>query len=231
MGVSGGPYIVRDSSLVLELDAADRNSYVSGSLVWNDLSNNSGSVSTFTSASFDSESFGNIYLSSSFSSSFVGTHYWTRFNFTYQFAIYPTIILGSPLWTPSISAVSGWGNYTWHADINGGIYAGISTNDSSGRLNPTDPGCGPGALELNKWQIFVTTYASDGFNPGTFIMYKNGAQIAQKTLNVPLAVDGYNSYQAYGACKIASFLKYSRALSAQEVLQNYNAQKSRFGLK
>ena len=41
MGVSGGPYIVRDSSLVLELDAADRNSYVSGSLIWRDLSSNS----------------------------------------------------------------------------------------------------------------------------------------------------------------------------------------------
>ena len=40
MGVSGGPNIVRDSSLVLNLDAADRNSYSSGSVVWNDVTLN-----------------------------------------------------------------------------------------------------------------------------------------------------------------------------------------------
>jgi hypothetical protein len=57
MGVSGGPYIVRDSSLVLELDAADRNSYVSGSTTWSDLTNNQltgtfvGSGITFSSGS------------------------------------------------------------------------------------------------------------------------------------------------------------------------------------
>jgi hypothetical protein len=40
MGVSGGPYIVRDSSLILELDAADRNSYPGTGTTWFDLCGN-----------------------------------------------------------------------------------------------------------------------------------------------------------------------------------------------
>jgi hypothetical protein len=40
MGISGGPYIVRDSSLVLELDAADRNSYPGTGTTWFDLCGN-----------------------------------------------------------------------------------------------------------------------------------------------------------------------------------------------
>jgi hypothetical protein len=60
MGVSGGPYIVRDSSLVLELDAADRNSYVSGSTTWFDLSGNSNSGSLVNGPTFDSANGGSI---------------------------------------------------------------------------------------------------------------------------------------------------------------------------
>jgi hypothetical protein len=34
----------------------------------------------------------------------------------------------------------------------------------------------------------------------------------------------------YAACNIAQALVYSRAITAQEVLQNYNATKRRYGL-
>jgi hypothetical protein len=39
MGISGGPDMIQDG-LVLSLDASDRNSYVCGSTVWNDVSGN-----------------------------------------------------------------------------------------------------------------------------------------------------------------------------------------------
>ena len=40
MGVAGGPDLIQDG-LVLDFDASDRNSYVSGSTTWFDLSGNS----------------------------------------------------------------------------------------------------------------------------------------------------------------------------------------------
>ena len=52
MGISGGPNTVRDSSLVLELDAADRNSYQSGSTTWFDLTPNNITGSTSGSNTF-----------------------------------------------------------------------------------------------------------------------------------------------------------------------------------
>ena len=57
MGVAGGPDII-ENGLVLSLDASDRNSYVSGSTTWYDLSglNKSGSLTngpTFNTGTVD----------------------------------------------------------------------------------------------------------------------------------------------------------------------------------
>jgi len=45
------------------------------------------------------------------------------------------------------------------------------------------------------------------------------------------SIDGTNmGTNAYGSGKMGNFMFYNRALSATEVLQNYNATKTRFGL-
>ena len=60
MGISGGPYIVRDSSLVLELDAADKNSYIGSGTVWNNLSVNANNGTLTNGPTFSSTNNGNI---------------------------------------------------------------------------------------------------------------------------------------------------------------------------
>jgi hypothetical protein len=65
MGISGGPDIIRDSSLVLELDAADRNSYVSGSTTWRNLSGNSNTGTLTNGPTFSSANGGNIVFDGS----------------------------------------------------------------------------------------------------------------------------------------------------------------------
>ena len=50
MGVSGGPNIVRGENLVLALDVVDKNSYSSGSLIWNNLAGNE--VATLNNTNF-----------------------------------------------------------------------------------------------------------------------------------------------------------------------------------
>jgi hypothetical protein len=61
MGVAGGPDLIQDG-LVLSFDASDRNSYVSGSTTWFDLSglNNSGSL--INGPTFSSDNLGSIVL-------------------------------------------------------------------------------------------------------------------------------------------------------------------------
>ena len=84
----------------------------------------------------------------------------------------------------------------------------------------------------NTWKNVVMTYQS-GVNDGT-IIYLNGVSVLTTTISISLFPTDYlyggaeaNAGQ-YAACQISSFNMYSRVLTAQEVLQNYNATKGRY---
>jgi hypothetical protein len=92
-------------------------------------------------------------------------------------------------------------------------------------------------------QTNIWVYITGILNYGTskLIIYVNGSQVQESsatfnstTLSVgtPTIVDsigGYSNSLFYSG-NISQTVVYNRALSAQEVLQNYNATKSRFGL-
>ena len=87
---------------------------------------------------------------------------------------------------------------------------------------------------LNVWQYYFVSYNSTGNAVG----YRNGSQVAsqaitgQITPNVPLYINYLSQHCGYcwSQNKTAIVQVYNRALTSTEVLQNYNAQKSRFGL-
>ena len=91
------------------------------------------------------------------------------------------------------------------------------------------------AKSFNNWYHLGFTYSGT-----TFTAYINGSSIGTTTftrqpptsLHYGLcSIDGTNmGTSAYGSGKMGNFMFYNRALSATEVLQNYNAQKGRFGL-
>ena len=84
----------------------------------------------------------------------------------------------------------------------------------------------------NTWKNVVMTYQS-GVNDGT-IIYLNGVSVLTTTITISNFPTDYlfggaeaNASQ-YAACQISSFNMYSRVLTAQEVLHNYNTTKGRF---
>ena len=83
-------------------------------------------------------------------------------------------------------------------------------------------------LVSNQW-----THLSITRDSTTTRLYQNGTFLGSTT-TTPTLTSNYNftygaeSVGAAGNVSIMSF--YNRALSATEVLQNYNAQKSRYGL-
>ena len=83
----------------------------------------------------------------------------------------------------------------------------------------------------NTWKNVVLTYQS-GVSNGTRI-YLNGVSVLTTTITIQSQVANLfggaeaNANQ-FAACQISSFNMYNRALSAQEVLQNYNATKMRY---
>jgi hypothetical protein len=229
MGVAGGPDLIQDG-LVLSLDASDRNSYVSGSTTWFDLSglNNSGSLTngpTFNTGSLGSIVFDGtndlIIKDTTFSglpSSQLSVFTWIKFNNVN--AYYELIAQGrTPTnfqgeWVLGLVNTAkilffdynngyGFGETTSNATIlaNQWYHVGFVKNQTSGRFYIQ------GSLDRTITGIDVT-YTNTGYVIG----------------------GGYRDSSYYLSGNIASVQIYNRALSAQEVLQNYNAQKSKFGL-
>jgi hypothetical protein len=232
MGVSGGPYIVRDSSLVLELDAADRNSYPGSGTIWRDLTanNNNGTLingPTFSSANLGSIVFdgtddytdlGNIlnYTSENFSFS-----YWVNFNSlnTNAAGQGPIVIWkGSYVINGYYDQIATTGNIVFVTNQSG-VFQATTTNT--------------GIIVASNW--YNIAYSRNG---SSVRIYLNGNDVTQTPGNHinPLSSNNnfrlasYNNGQICGNFRLSNLQSYNRTLSSQEILQNYNALKSRFNL-
>jgi hypothetical protein len=231
MGVSGGPYIVRDSSLVLELDAADRNSYVSGSTTWRDLTPNNFTGSLINGPTFSSANLGSIvfdgvndYVSIP-ASIILSSHTvisWVYFNSL------------NKDWIPIVEFQSGSFNrahYYVQGDLNPSQIRGFGANWTAGAEDYSTWGnSNLATVQPNKW--YMLTGRLDGSLGDTYINTEKSK--ATKTGISYTDVSMTNIYNArtsqtfYNSGIVGSILVYSRALSDAEILQNYNALKSRF---
>jgi hypothetical protein len=223
--------IVKDG-LVLDLDAAKKDSYAGSGTVWRDISGNGYTGSLVNSPTYTSNNGGSF--------AFNATNYVNIGNILFTSASNTTI----DVWVsfPSmvgsryvISKGSGGSTYTFILTTGpGGTSGGGSsyirfsmTNQSGVRSTNVEYG----SLLWNQWYNFTFTY--NGVN---VIGYKNGASpqstpltgsLLNTTSPIYLAQD---IYSALFSGSISNFKIYNRALSASEVLQNYNATKTRFGL-
>lgn len=225
MGVSGGPYIVRDSSLVLELDAADRNSYVSGSLVWNDVSGNAnnGTLTNGPTFSNDNIVFDGVNDTVNFASSTNATTVGLNGYHSVELWVSPSVVTGDKgmFNCDNGGAVT---NRNLHYIIrNSKFHLGWYNVDVSGVQT----------IFANTWYNVVFLLDTDMRQK----IYINGILDAQGspvgsffnggTATIQIGI--YAGLYFSGSMEICKV--YNRSLSAQEVLQNYNSQKSRFGLK
>ena len=213
--------------LVLALDAADRNSYVSGSTTWTDLSGNNNSGSLVNGPTFSSANSGNLI--------FVGSSsQYTNCNVSLNVAQYSVNWWLNPSNVTNFNqqiallynytGVYDWGGFLFHTTSTGGVYVGTSV---ASRISPWRNN----VVISNTWQNFTWT-----FNSGAATFYKNGivetsATLTTSTLpsftnfvtNPSGSLSGING-------SLSAINVYNRALTATEITQNYNAQKSRFGL-
>jgi hypothetical protein len=110
----------------------------------------------------------------------------------------------------------------------------------SGLWNPGKTA--PGTIDANTWYNYTLTY--NGNSPTTlsnFIAYINGSPSTLQEGNTS-SQNAYNTYNVIGASLVSGtpmghfngdigpILIYNRALSANEVLHNYNALRGRFNL-
>lgn len=236
--IHSGQQIVTNG-LVLHLDAAQLRSYPTIGTTWTDLSGNGYDGTLTNGPTFNSGNGGSIVFDGA--NDFVNTNASinTGQDFTFGVWLRPTavglirrcIMANAQNW-PNIDA--GWyfvvgqggGNNRFFISIGADNAAAVSVNN---------------AVTTGVWQYLVATVASGGL----FInLYKNGiiqsqsiTVLSQRTINYsrqfyyiarrdPTSVNDSDFYTG----NLGQIVIYNRALSATEVLQNYNATKSRYGL-
>ena len=213
------------NGLVLNLDAANKDSYPGTGTTWTDLSGNANNGTLINGPSFSIDSGGCI-----------------------DFDGIDDSVAGNK---PVLSAVTleyyckltgnSTGGYP-HLVMSGNTFIGFVGNTSSARFRiAINPGAGYSEITsdlLNPsatFKLYSMTY--DGT---TVKMFVNGVQQAS-TMNIASTFELMtgNAYQLSAVTtpsydkapnKMAAFRIYNRALSATEIAQNYNATKTRFGL-
>ena len=254
MSSLGGPNIVTDG-LVSTLDAANARSYTSGSLIWNNPVNRSLSGSISVSSATATMSLNTnptaLYISQSTSN---GTNIFTcGLAFTENASIelwYKTDTTGSGIANQSESpGIIQIGSYATNASLtlwdwsagtagqhnirtyvaNGNVWSHVATSTLSysdsnwvGKYHQIVMNFSGSAGKWNSYNLYIDTTLAATIN--FTIPFPSASIAGGNTLYAP-AANGGSAKNSYGLLR-----QYTRALTQQEILQNYNAQKSRFGL-
>jgi len=235
---SSGPNIVEDNNLVLYLDAANTDSYSGTGNTWYDLTTNNNDA-TINSATYSTSDSGHFIFNGT--SNFMTVPYNASLDFrTTNFTIQTWFQLKSPNSGGLINMGDILENSLVYAitAASPGYPGGIEMYfQNSAPATPASPN-----INLNTWINIAVTR-----NGNTVTLYTNGeilpgrnganpATIGTLSGGTPDLIIGkqfignFVNQTFFMNGLISNFLLYNRSLSANEVSQNYNAHKSRFGL-
>lgn len=215
------------NGLVLYLDAANRISYPGTGTTWSDLSGNRNSGSLVNGPTFSTEAGGSIVFDGS--NDYVTIPNTTMGNGNIAWTI--------NTWTKTTTAVNSLGLGSIVSNASGGpVYSMLGVNEGkivywTYQSNAWSQKLGVRTINDGNWHMLTwvnyTNYTMDMYVDGTF-----DANVANSTSgnNNPLDRVG-GSWAGYynGFISIFQITK-NKALSASEVLQNYNAMRGRFGI-
>ena len=216
-----GPDIVSDG-LVLYLDAGSPNSYRPDfGTMWKDMSGNGYNGTLTNGTTFDNANGGTIVFDG------VNDYANTSLNIDAN----PNTIC-SWCYPTAVTSNAGYGIVLTD---NGGWDKGFEINNSLWQIHAGTNLTSTGFTAIaNIWQYGCLSYTNTSMN-----FYVNGALVwsggspgGSAGSNVEIGRANYQGGNGsrFFVGKIANVSIYNRELTASEVLQNYNAQKSRFGL-
>jgi hypothetical protein len=223
MGFSRGPSIVKDG-LVLYLDAANQKSYPGSGTTWNDLSGNGNNGTLLNGVGFDGANLGSLVFDEV--DDYITVN---NFNVNNSITVEGWFNVKKSSWAPIIGNWNSTGNGdSWLLTKNSSnimsfyVRFNASTGDVINDTQTTTNGV---------WQQYVGV-----FNNFNLSLYKNGFLVNSKTTtsntlhqnSLEIWLGRFSSFYFQG--NIGNCKVYNRALTPQEILQNYNATKGRYGL-
>jgi hypothetical protein len=228
MSLHHSPQIVTDG-LVLCLDAANVKSYPGSGTAWADLSNNNSSgelVNTpiYNSSNlgffqFETDTFIRITNNTILDTQTPSVEVWIKTNATTQNGFW----FEKGTVNTQYSLFQEGSSIRWRQRLTSGTLVALATTTAN-------------FINTSNWYQVVATFVS-----GSRRLYINGTLVNSDTQSGTIATNsGGMSIGAYGGFSgsrsyyyngnLASCRVYNRALTPQEILQNYNATKGRYGL-
>jgi hypothetical protein len=222
MSVSGGPDI-SEQGLVLALDAANIKSYSGSGATWTDLSGNEYNGTLISGSTFNGANGGSVVfdgvddyvtlgntLASSFSSNAVTVSCFARISAVVSKNTLISFNGGYNFFLPGNRLTTTYQLY----------WDGITSWKNGTKSDWT----------INQWYHFVWTISGT-----TLTFYVNGVPDGTTILATTFSPSaetriGFANAGEYATGNIANLQVYNRALTPQEILQNFNAQRSRFGI-
>jgi len=214
--------IVKDG-LVLNLDAAKRDSYPGTGTIWRDISGNQKNF-TLSSATYFQTPTGSYFSGNS--SGLANSLASNPTQFTIDFAMQataPAVAFGNYVGTGGgVGNLSVRGSNGNPAAVQLAAYAKNTSNADIVIFNSAGSQFTPGF-----WTIYTATFSSTG----VATIYIRGTSAFTSTVT-NFSFWNFNTANTFffQGGLLANLKIYNRALSAQEVLQNYNATKGRYGL-
>jgi hypothetical protein len=229
--------IVTDG-LVLNFDAGFTPSYPTSGTSWYDLGPSGNTTTLFNNPTFSSDGGGSLSLDGTDDYGVLANNpgAWGNNSLTLTVIVYPEYDVeqyGRPIFTKNQGCSAGefaidYGRSTGGGGNGPNTFLFFSSNVFA---------FGSSAYTKNNWYIVTAVYNSSN---GYYAMYVNNVlQTSGTKLNMINNNNGTFGIGRFNGCyptvppfkgKIANIMLYNRALTASEILQNYNAQKGRFGL-
>lgn len=211
------------TNLVMNLDASNPSSYSGSGVNWFDISGNSNNGTLINGPTFNTDNGGNIVFDGTddyVSTSLLATKL--------EFTIFMWVKLNQTLNNDVLCVDDGSGYlYLGFADSTNKIYMG-AFDSSSKNTKSTN------VINTNQIYNFVGTYKGSDFVK----LYINGILDSQSATTLAATGIGatvsplkfFKNASSYSNGTIYQILLYSRALTASEILQNFNATRNKFGL-
>jgi hypothetical protein len=226
MGVTYNPRIVTDG-LVLALDAGNPKSYPGSGATWTDLSGNGNNGTLENGVGYNSSNGGSLSFDGV--NDYVNCGNNSSLSFTNNLTIHvwcSSNVSDGNYRSPLMKTTNGtWSNGYGFFQQGGNFYFFINQWNA------------PQVVSVSKTTFSLTSFVAtyDGTN---IKLYENGilrqtgssftSNVSNSTTNLEIGRGGGSLYYWNG--KIAQVSIYNRALTAQEIQQNFNALRGRFGI-
>ena len=217
---TGAPIV--DSSLKVWLDAGQTASYPGSGTTWYDLSGNGSNATLYNTVSYDKSS-----VAMNFNGGYIAIPSGNVTNVVTTSAVTVSVWFNASTIDTSYRRLvsrDSYPNQNWYIEFNGGNVGNVFGYSGTASTGNTP-------VSANAWYNIVMTATTSTvrlYSNGSLAFNGSASSFTTSTAAIGIGSDANGSTTFLG--KISQVMIYNRALTADEVTQNFNALRNRYGI-